>query len=186
MFQEIILPIFMSTRLCVTVCGIMHPRCCRPPAGNIVAALEEVRCLKFNQVLIAAGWVFFAFHFPYQPSPSFASSQDNHQTWWHALCKGFMATEWCSLLFLTERNRHPHFTSVTTSKRLNCTYCRKWVLNNTERLVLSKLQSGLKLQWNICELHGYFSEVKLKGWFQRGRKNQCQNTSACLLVSGTA
>jgi len=30
------LPIFRSTRLCVTACGIMHPRCCRPLAGNIV------------------------------------------------------------------------------------------------------------------------------------------------------
>ena len=35
MFREIILPIFRSTRLCVTACGIMHPRCCRPSAGNI-------------------------------------------------------------------------------------------------------------------------------------------------------
>ena len=30
MFREIILPIFRSNRLCVTVCGIMHRRCCRP------------------------------------------------------------------------------------------------------------------------------------------------------------
>ena len=30
MFREIILPVFRSTRLCVTACGIMHPRCCRP------------------------------------------------------------------------------------------------------------------------------------------------------------
>ena len=30
MFRANILPIFWSTRLCVTVCGIMHPRCCRP------------------------------------------------------------------------------------------------------------------------------------------------------------
>ena len=30
MFREIILPIFRSTRLCVTACGVMHPpRCCR-------------------------------------------------------------------------------------------------------------------------------------------------------------
>ena len=37
MFREIILPIFRSTRLCVTSCGVMHtPRCCRPKAGNIV------------------------------------------------------------------------------------------------------------------------------------------------------
>ena len=37
MFGEIILPIFRSTRLCVTACGVMHtPRCCRPSAGNIV------------------------------------------------------------------------------------------------------------------------------------------------------
>ena len=39
MFGAIILPIFRNTRLCVTVCGIMHPRCCRPPAGNIVGAV---------------------------------------------------------------------------------------------------------------------------------------------------
>jgi len=30
MFRAIILPIFRITRLCVTACGIMHPRCCRP------------------------------------------------------------------------------------------------------------------------------------------------------------
>ena len=30
MFREIILHIFRSTRLCVTVCGIMHRRCSRP------------------------------------------------------------------------------------------------------------------------------------------------------------
>ena len=43
MFREIILPIFRSTRLCVTVCGILHRRCCRPPAGNIVGALTTGR-----------------------------------------------------------------------------------------------------------------------------------------------
>ena len=32
MFRAIILPIFRSTRLCVTARGIMHPRCCRPVA----------------------------------------------------------------------------------------------------------------------------------------------------------
>ena len=30
MFWALILPIFRNTRLCVTACGIMHPRCCRP------------------------------------------------------------------------------------------------------------------------------------------------------------
>ena len=42
MFREIILPIFRSTKLCVTACGIIHPRCCRPPAGNIVCPLYSV------------------------------------------------------------------------------------------------------------------------------------------------
>jgi len=41
MFREIILPILRSTRLCVTACGIMHPRCCRLVAGNIVAPLYQ-------------------------------------------------------------------------------------------------------------------------------------------------
>jgi len=39
MFRAIILPIFCSTRLCVTACGITHSRCCRTPAGNIGSAL---------------------------------------------------------------------------------------------------------------------------------------------------
>jgi len=39
MFRAIILPIFRNTRLCVTACGIMHTRCCRPMACNIVCAL---------------------------------------------------------------------------------------------------------------------------------------------------
>ena len=30
MFRTIILPIFKNTRLCVTACGMMHTRCCRP------------------------------------------------------------------------------------------------------------------------------------------------------------
>jgi len=36
MFREIILPIFRSTRLCVTACGIMHPRRFRRPATSWV------------------------------------------------------------------------------------------------------------------------------------------------------
>jgi len=39
MFRTIILTILRSTRLCVTACGIMHPRWCRSPAGNIVGTL---------------------------------------------------------------------------------------------------------------------------------------------------
>jgi len=39
MFRTMILPIFRSIRLGVTACGIMHLRCCRPPAGNIVGIL---------------------------------------------------------------------------------------------------------------------------------------------------
>ena len=34
MFRAIILPIFRSTRLCVTVCGKMHTRCYRPATGR--------------------------------------------------------------------------------------------------------------------------------------------------------
>ena len=53
MFRAMITPIFRSTRLCVTACGIMHPRRCRPVAwkrrnstsrllaGNIVGAIES-------------------------------------------------------------------------------------------------------------------------------------------------
>jgi hypothetical protein len=35
MFRAMIPPIFRSTRPCVTACGIMHPRCCRPVAWKL-------------------------------------------------------------------------------------------------------------------------------------------------------
>jgi len=43
MFRAIILPIFRSTRLCVTACGIMHPRCCRP-----AIYINDVRSSKYQ------------------------------------------------------------------------------------------------------------------------------------------
>ena len=33
-FRIIILPIFRKTKLCVTACGIMHPRCCPEDGQN--------------------------------------------------------------------------------------------------------------------------------------------------------
>ena len=39
MFRAMITPVFRSTRLCVTACGITHDIAGRPPAGNIVGAL---------------------------------------------------------------------------------------------------------------------------------------------------
>ena len=38
------MPIFRSTRLCVTACGIMHPRCCRPV--TIYGNFNSYRYLK--------------------------------------------------------------------------------------------------------------------------------------------
>ena len=41
MFRAIILSIFRNTRLCVTACGIMHPRCCHRPATCHILAKEH-------------------------------------------------------------------------------------------------------------------------------------------------
>ena len=62
-FRPIILPILRIVRLCVTACGIMYLRCCRPVAGNIVmyyttscitqsSALEDGQnnCQKYVQL----------------------------------------------------------------------------------------------------------------------------------------
>ena len=43
MFQALIPPIFRSTRLSVTACGIRHPRCCRP-----VAAGRQHLCVHYT------------------------------------------------------------------------------------------------------------------------------------------
>jgi hypothetical protein len=41
MFRAITLPIFRSTRLCVTACSTMHPRCCRPSCNTQSSAPED-------------------------------------------------------------------------------------------------------------------------------------------------
>ena len=49
MFRAMIPPIFRSTRLCVTACGIVHPRCCWPVALK--------RCLQATGR--ATSWVHY-------------------------------------------------------------------------------------------------------------------------------
>ena len=53
MFRAIILPIFRSTRLCVTACGIMHPRCSRPVALYIIpqAVTHSLVFLKMGKII---------------------------------------------------------------------------------------------------------------------------------------
>ena len=41
MFRAIILPIFRSTRLCITACGIMHPRWCIIPQAVTQSSAPE-------------------------------------------------------------------------------------------------------------------------------------------------
>ena len=53
MFRAIIFPIFRSIRLCVTACGIMHPRCCLPVAGNIVV------CLSIRKIFIVLQYYIY-------------------------------------------------------------------------------------------------------------------------------
>jgi len=55
MFREIILSIFRSTTLCVTAYGIMHLRCCRPPAENIVGGCILPQAVTHCLVLLKIG-----------------------------------------------------------------------------------------------------------------------------------
>ena len=55
MFREIILPIFRSTRLCVTVCSIMHARCCRPVAGRQHRGCFIPQAVTHSLVLLQMG-----------------------------------------------------------------------------------------------------------------------------------
>ena len=51
MFRAIILPIFRSTRLCVTACGIMHPRCIIPQAVT-----HSLVLLKTGKIIARNVW----------------------------------------------------------------------------------------------------------------------------------
>ena len=49
MFRALIPPIFRSTRLCVTACGVMHPRCCGAVAWKLRFQGEtlQISVMKF-------------------------------------------------------------------------------------------------------------------------------------------
>ena len=70
MFRAIILPIFRSTRLCVTACGIMHPRCCRPPATSVTGGMCET-----------SGECSFGQTIPIQPKTSISKVQWLRRYW---------------------------------------------------------------------------------------------------------
>jgi len=53
MFRAIIMPIFKNTRQCVTASGIMHPRCCRPRAGDKVKRMNPGYSVSSLQNYIA-------------------------------------------------------------------------------------------------------------------------------------
>ena len=62
MFRAIIfLPIFRSTRLCVTACGIMHRQCCRPVAAlSLPPSVEKPLCsLKMSLGELKSRWERF-------------------------------------------------------------------------------------------------------------------------------
>ena len=90
MFREIILPIFRSTRLCVTVCGIMHPRCCRPPADNIVGRCIIPQTVTHSLVLLKIGKII----------------SRNMLSWLELLISRsvIVASSWLSILFISVMN----------------------------------------------------------------------------------
>ena len=54
MFRAIILPTVRSTRLCVTACGIMYPRCCQPATGRLATSWVNYTT-SFN---LLANWLW--------------------------------------------------------------------------------------------------------------------------------
>jgi len=52
MFRAVILPILRSTKLCVTACGIMHPRCCRAATGRLHRGCIIPQAVTHNLVLL--------------------------------------------------------------------------------------------------------------------------------------
>ena len=54
MFRTIISPIFRSTRLCVTACGIKHPRCYRPVVWKRISSTSRLSAVK-SWVLYTTG-----------------------------------------------------------------------------------------------------------------------------------
>jgi len=55
MFPAIILPIFRSTRLCVTACGIIYPRCCLPATGRQHRSCIIPQAVTHSLVLLKMG-----------------------------------------------------------------------------------------------------------------------------------
>jgi len=57
MFGAMITPIFRSIRLCVTACGIMHPRSCRTVAGRHHRRCIIPQAVTHSLVLLKVGMI---------------------------------------------------------------------------------------------------------------------------------
>ena len=98
MFRAIILPIFRSTRMCVTVCGIMHPRCCRP-----VAWKRRKRIPPLPGYRQAISWVHYTTNC-YTHSSAPENGQNNcpkHVELIGIINKLIVASSWLSILFIS-------------------------------------------------------------------------------------
>ena len=147
MFREIILLIFRSTRLCVTVCGIMHPRCCRPVAsffGLFSSQNIELRIFFNNS--------------QYQ-QPRDTSGVDSEQSYavsWYPHSRSLtleglhfvaplsiylMALFWVHSNDQSQTQQTVHRLSVLHNSFLHyCCHCFPWIIrcHSTNRIIVSK------------------------------------------------
>ena len=93
MFRETILPIFRSTSLCVTACGIMHPRCCRPVTDNIVGALYQ-KAVTHSLVLLKMGKII--------SRNILSSGIINKPLLWHLVGCLYYLYQWCTVKLIPD------------------------------------------------------------------------------------
>ena len=123
MFRAIFSPIFRSTRLCVTACGIMHPRCCRLVAWKRRNLLKWVPSLPSYRP--ATSWVHYTTSCNTQSS---APEDGRKYPPKHVELIGFINKlllfhlNWLSVLFISmmhgQVNIKPQTALLTTSPRV--------------------------------------------------------------------
>jgi hypothetical protein len=84
MFRAIILPIFRRTRLCVTACGIMHSRCCRPATGRQICGCIIPQAVTHSLVFLKMCKIIVR----------------NMLSWLALLISRIVASSWFSILFI--------------------------------------------------------------------------------------
>ena len=147
MFRAIILPIFRSTRLCVTACGIMHPRWCRPVTGQQHRACILPQAVTHSLVFLKMGKMICPKHVE-------LTGIINKPLLLHQVGYLYYLYQWCTVKQISDNEIYLFIKYITSvlwrlAKHLSFTEDARCLKVNLLLLLLSSAAASLSSQ-SLC------------------------------------